>query len=67
MIRHGRAVLLPYLLVVNSPAHGIHPRWILAAISAALCCVQIDYFATHLALPRMASDLGNFRTTRING
>jgi hypothetical protein len=26
---------------VNSPAHEIHPRWILAAISTALFCVQI--------------------------
>ena len=32
-------------------------RWILAAVSMALFCVQIDYFAINLALPRMASDL----------
>ena len=32
-------------------------RWILAAVSTALFCVQIDYFAMNLALPRMASDL----------
>ena len=28
-------------------------RWILAAVSMALFCVQIDYFAMNLALPRM--------------
>jgi EmrB/QacA subfamily drug resistance transporter len=33
------------------------PRWILAAVSIALFCVQIDYFAVNLALPRMAADL----------
>jgi EmrB/QacA subfamily drug resistance transporter len=32
-------------------------RWILAAVSMALFCVQIDYFAMNLALPRMAFDL----------
>lgn len=32
-------------------------RWVLAAVSMALFCVQIDYFAANLALPRMASDL----------
>jgi EmrB/QacA subfamily drug resistance transporter len=32
-------------------------RWILAAVSMALFCVQIDYFAVNLALPRMASEL----------
>ncbi|WP_267304699.1 MFS transporter [Mycobacterium barrassiae] len=32
-------------------------RWVLAAVSLALFCVQIDYFAANLALPRMASDL----------
>jgi EmrB/QacA subfamily drug resistance transporter len=31
----------------------------LAAVSVALFCVQIDYFAVNLALPRMASDLGS--------
>jgi EmrB/QacA subfamily drug resistance transporter len=34
-------------------------RWILAAVSTALFCVQIDYFAMNLALPRMASDLSS--------
>ncbi|MFV8161456.1 MFS transporter [Mycobacterium sp. 134] len=37
-------------------------RWILAAISIALFCVQIDYFAVNLALPRMASDLHSSTT-----
>ena len=32
-------------------------RWILAGVSIALFCVQIDYFAVNLALPRMASEL----------
>jgi EmrB/QacA subfamily drug resistance transporter len=35
----------------------VKTRWILAAVSMALFCVQIDYFAMNLALPRMASDL----------
>jgi EmrB/QacA subfamily drug resistance transporter len=37
-------------------------RWILAAVSMALFCVQIDYFAVNLALPRMASDLNSTPT-----
>lgn len=40
----------------------MHPRWIIAAVSTALFCVQIDYFAMNLALPRMASDLGSTTT-----
>lgn len=32
-------------------------KWILAAVSIALFCVQIDYFAVNLALPRIAADL----------
>lgn len=32
-------------------------RWILAGVSMALFCVQLDYFAMNLALPRMALDL----------
>jgi MFS family permease len=32
-------------------------RWVLAAFWMALFCVQIDYFAMNLALPRMAFDL----------
>ncbi len=43
-------------------AHGSRYRGIVAAISTALFCVQIDYFAINLALPQMASDLGS-RTT----
>ena len=37
-------------------------RWILAAVSTALFCVQIDYFAMNLALPRMASNLDSNAT-----
>jgi MFS family permease len=40
-----------------SAADQVRSRWILAAVSTALFCVQIDYFAMNLALPRMASDL----------
>lgn len=35
----------------------VRNRWVLAAVSMALFCVQIDYFAMNLALPRMATDL----------
>ena len=38
-------------------AEPVRFRWILAAVSMALFCVQIDYFAMNLALPRMATDL----------
>jgi MFS family permease len=34
----------------------------LVAVSTALFCVQIDYFAMNLALPRMAHDLGSSTT-----
>ena len=37
-------------------------RWILAAVSMALFCVQIDYFAMNLALPRMASEFDSTAT-----
>jgi EmrB/QacA subfamily drug resistance transporter len=37
-------------------------RWILGAVSVALFCVQLDYFAMNLALPRMAADLGSTAT-----
>jgi EmrB/QacA subfamily drug resistance transporter len=37
-------------------------RWILAAVSMALFCVQIDYFAMNLALPRMAFELHSSAT-----
>jgi len=36
---------------------AVRSRWILSAVSTALFCVQIDYFAMNLALPRMAADL----------
>ncbi len=36
--------------------------WILAAVSTALFCVQLDYFAMNLALPRMAAELGTTAT-----
>ncbi|ORA33698.1 MFS transporter [Mycobacterium aquaticum] len=37
-------------------------RWILAAVSTALFCVQLDYFAVNLALPTMAEDLDTTAT-----
>ncbi|KIU18851.1 hypothetical protein TL10_01045 [Mycolicibacterium llatzerense] len=37
-------------------------RWILTAVSTALFCVQLDYFAMNLALPRTAADLGSTTT-----
>jgi EmrB/QacA subfamily drug resistance transporter len=36
---------------------NLRNKWILAAVSMALFCVQIDYFAMNLALPRMAAEL----------
>ena len=42
---------------MTSAAGLVRSRWILAAVSTALFCVQIDYFAMNLALPRMAADL----------
>ena len=42
---------------MTSPAEEVRSRWILAAVSTALFCVQIDYFAMNLSLPRMAADL----------
>ncbi|BBY80022.1 hypothetical protein MPUL_11800 [Mycolicibacterium pulveris] len=36
--------------------------WTLVAVSVALFCVQIDYFAMNLALPRMASEFGTTAT-----
>jgi len=44
---------------VASASDRARSRWILAAVSTALFCVQIDYFAMNLALPRMASDLSS--------
>jgi EmrB/QacA subfamily drug resistance transporter len=40
----------------------VKSRWILAAVSMALFCVQIDYFAVNLALPRMASEFNSAST-----
>jgi EmrB/QacA subfamily drug resistance transporter len=42
---------------VAATGEPVRYRWILAAVSMALFCVQIDYFAMNLALPRMAADL----------
>jgi EmrB/QacA subfamily drug resistance transporter len=47
---------------VPSPADDSRSRWILAAVSLALFCVQIDYFAMNLALPRMAIELDSTAT-----
>jgi EmrB/QacA subfamily drug resistance transporter len=47
---------------MTSAADAVRSRWILAAVSTALFCVQIDYFAMNLALPRMAADLGSTTT-----
>jgi len=46
-----------YCRDVTSASDRTQSRWILTAVSTALFCVQIDYFAMNLALPRMASDL----------
>lgn len=37
---------------------GTRSRWTLAAVAMALFCVQIDYFAMNLALPRIAVEFG---------
>jgi EmrB/QacA subfamily drug resistance transporter len=42
---------------VTATEEPVRFRWILASVSMALFCVQIDYFAMNLALPRMALDL----------
>ena len=55
-------VCASYRRRVTSAAGTVRSRWILAAVSTALFCVQIDYFAMNLALPRMASDLGSNAT-----
>jgi EmrB/QacA subfamily drug resistance transporter len=47
---------------VTASGEAVRFRWILAAVSMALFCVQIDYFAMNLALPRMASDLNSTAT-----
>jgi len=45
--------------VTANPAHG---KWLMAAVSMALFCVQIDYFAMNLALPRIATDFSSTAT-----
>lgn len=40
-----------------------NPRGLLAAVAMALFCVQIDYFAMNLALPRIATE---FRVTPVD-
>jgi EmrB/QacA subfamily drug resistance transporter len=47
---------------VTSVSGAVRSRWILTAVSTALFCVQIDYFAMNLALPRMAADLHSTAT-----
>ncbi|HEX3546081.1 MAG TPA: MFS transporter [Mycobacterium sp.] len=42
---------------MTATTESVKSRWVLAAVSMALFCVQIDYFAMNLALPRMASEL----------
>lgn len=42
---------------MTSATEVVKSKWILAAVSMALFCVQIGYFAMSLALPRMASEL----------
>ena len=42
-----------------NPAHG---KWLMAAVSMSLFCVQIDYFAMNLALPRIATDFSSTAT-----
>ena len=45
-----------------SPSGIASSRGILAAVSTALFCVQLDYFAMNLALPKMADELGSGAT-----
>ena len=47
---------------MTSARESVRQRWTLAAVSTALFCVQLDYFAMNLALPRMAEDLGSNTT-----
>ena len=43
-------------------ARGARGTWLMVAVSMALFCVQIDYFAMNLALPKIASDFGSTAT-----
>lgn len=45
-----------------TPGPDTRSRWILAAVALALFCVQIDYFAMNLALPRIAAEFGRSPT-----
>jgi hypothetical protein len=51
----------PYRRAVAS-AQSVRSQWILAAVSMALFCVQIDYFAMNLAVPRMAAEFDSSAT-----
>ena len=43
--------------MVEASTGPAHPKLIIAAVSTSLFCVQIDYFAMNLAVPRMSDDL----------
>ena len=43
--------------MVDASTGPAHPKLIVAAVSTSLFCVQIDYFAMNLAVPRMSADL----------
>lgn len=47
---------------MTSPGAKVRSGWVLAAVATALFCVQIDYFAMNLALPRMAAELDSNAT-----
>ena len=47
---------------MTTDARGARGTWLMVAVSMALFCVQIDYFAINLALPQMASDFGSTAT-----
>lgn len=47
---------------MTTDARGARGTWLMVAVSMALFCVQIDYFAMNLALPQMASDFGSTAT-----
>ena len=43
---------------MSTTAPSPHAKWLMVAVSLALFCVQVDYFAVNLALPRMAVEFG---------
>ncbi len=45
-----------------APVEKSRSRWTLAAVALALFCVQIDYFAMNLAVPRMAVEFDSSAT-----